>query len=376
MAKEFIPMFEESEDTIKNRELSRISDEWRKEPGDFIYDAVAPVATEIQLLQMNQDTILQNAFPQYAEGEFLDDHLESVGLSRIPASQSKRRLIIKADAGVVIPAGYIVSSVVLDDGGNPLQFTVDETAAFDIAGQIEVDITSVDTGTLTNLSEGSEFILLPPIPGIQSIIDGGITVPARDPESDEDALERYLFKVSNEDTGGNKNDYVRWVTQRTDVGAAKCIPRWAGNNTVKVVIVGTDFKPATPAVVKAVQNFLDPGSTGLGEGRAPMGAAVTVEAAAAVIINISATIVLRNGYTISQVQAAFEASVTNYLKDLVFTTDPETGNNYPVAFNQIGALLITTAGVMNYSGLKLNNGTVDVPLSSTETPVLGTVSLT
>ena len=69
-------------------------------------------------------------------------------------------------------------------------------------------------------------------------------------------------------------------------------------------------------------------------------------------------------------------TVTDYLKGLVFETDPATQEAYPVAYNQIGALLITTPGVMNYSGLTVNNNTADVPLDSTEAPVLGTVNIT
>lgn len=376
MAKEYIPIFEESEDVIRDRELGRISDEWRKEPGDFIYDAIVPVANEVQLLQVNQDTILQNAFPQYAEGEALDDHLESVGLIRIPATPNQRKLLITADAGVVIPDGYTVSSVVLDAGGNPRQFIVDQTYAFDVTGQQEVHITAEDLGLATNLTQGSEFILLPPIPGIQLIADGGTVVPARDPETDEEALTRYLFKVSNEDTGGNKNDYIRWVTERADVGAAKVIPRWLGNNTIKIVIVGTDFKPATVAVVNAVQNYLDPGASGLGDGRAPMGAAITVVPASTVTVNVNAYIVLKTGFTREQVAESFTNSLTAYLRGLVFETDPETGTSYPVAYNQIGALLITTPGVMNYSGLTLNYNTVDVKLQDTDAPVIGGVNIT
>lgn len=372
----FKPVFEQDETEILGRMLESPSLEaWRKEPGDFIYDAVAPTPAEVQLLQIGQDTILKNAFPQYAEGEYMDGHLEELGLTRILAIPNQRALSITADAGVVIPAGYTASVVVLDDNGNPLEFTVDATAAFDTARTITVPITCTSVGQYTNLVTGAQFILLPPIPGIRSITDAGTTVPGRDVETDAEAWDRYLFKVSNEDTGGNKNDYVRWAQEFEGVGKAKCIPRWAGNGTIKVVILGADYTGATPTVTQNLQKFLDPGAQGLGEGRAPFGAAVTVDAAANLPINIAATVVLRSSYNLETVRTAFMATLVEYLKSLAFTVDELTGKHYLVAYNQIGAALITTPGVMNWTSLTINGGTVDIAVGDVQAAIAGTVTL-
>lgn len=42
------------------------------------------------------------------------------------------------------------------------------------------------------------------------------------------------------------------------MGKAKCVPRWNGNGTVKVLLVSTDYTPATQAVADNVQAYLDP----------------------------------------------------------------------------------------------------------------------
>lgn len=375
MAETFTTFFEEDENTIRDRILANPSLEaWRKEPGDFIYDAVAATPLEVKQLQISQDTILKNAFPQYAEGDYMDEHLAEIGLTRIAATPNKRHVSIMADAGVIIPANHTASVVILDNNGNPLEFSVDDTAAFDVAGMKSVALTCRSTGAATNVPLGTQFILLPPIPGVRSIVDAGTTVAGGDAENDADAWQRYLFRVSNEDTGGNKNDYVRWATERPGVGKAKCIPRWNGNGTVKLVIVGADDLPATPTVVNDLQAYMDPGAQGLGEGRAPFGAAVTIESAQALTVNVAATIIRANGYTLDQVRTAFAATLTAYLKSLVFSDDG-TGNSYPVAYNQIGAKLITTPGVVNYSGLTINGGIADIAVGQLQAPVVGTVTL-
>lgn len=522
----FKSVFEETETAIRDRLTERISDEWRKEPGDFMYDAVAPAALEIKQLEANQDTILKNGFALYAKGEYLDLKLSEVGLERTQAVAAKRRILVEADAGVVIPKNYVVSTIVLDTGGNPIEFTVDTDVIFSTASTKALEITCRQEGVIGNVPAGTPFMLVPPIPGIKALTDDVMMIPGADVENDESAWTRYDFKVKHPDTGGNKNDYIRWVEHIDGVGKIKVIPRWAGNGTVKVILVGTDFAPATAAVVNNVQEHLDPllaakleaeamtvtgtgasidgglsydsgtsvkmvydaagcaikcgfggvlealletentfkakvlaavsdivgntdllqiavrdrgtlaavkttkgGSTdavitvkasqfaaantpevkellfywdglqpieivvsrltedtattlwvdrieftslygqGLGNGKAPGGARVTVKAADPLLINIAATITYSGGAEPAEVKELFKTAVDKYLQSIVFKA------GYDVVYARIGSILINTEGVSNYTGLTINGGTVDLPIGAEEVPVLGVVTI-
>lgn len=368
---EFTSVFEESEEDIQARVLANENlADWRKEPGDYIYDTVATQPPEILQLEINQDYILKNAFAQYAEGQYLDLKLYERGLARIAATPNKRRLVVNADAGVVIPKDYTASAVVLDTGGNPLEYTVDAAVTFTTAGDMDVLLTCTTAGVIGNIVMGSEFVLQPPIPGVRLITDQGTTVAGTDQETDEAAFARYDFAVKNPDTGGNKFDHVRWCKEVTGVGAAKCIPRWNGVGTVKDLIVGTDLRPASTEVVAATQLYIDPAAEGLGEGKAPIGAATTVISATGKVITISATVTLLTGYQRATVKAAFEAAVTAYLATLVFT-NPQLS----VGYNRIAALLTFTDGVSDFTGLTVNGGTVDVAVGPEEVAILGTVTI-
>lgn len=254
----FKSVYEEAEGDIRVRMLGRVSDAWRKEPGDFIYDAVAPSPLEVKQLQINQDDILKNSFAQYAEGDYLDLKVSELGLARAAATPNRRTLTITGDAAIAIPKGHKATSLVLDSNGNPIQFTIDNAIYFTANGAKEVEVTCMLLGTVGNIPNGSEFILSPPIAGIRKVVDGGTSIPGADPESDESLFERYQYKLQNPDTGGNRNNYVLWSNEVEGVGKAKCIPRWNGNGTVKVVLVGTDYLPATQAIVDAVQTHIDP----------------------------------------------------------------------------------------------------------------------
>ncbi|WP_332648904.1 baseplate J/gp47 family protein [Lysinibacillus sp. 54212] len=367
--KKFTPVFEENESTIRDRVLSRVDDSWRKEPGDFVYDTVATVPEEIKQLQVNQDTILKNGHAQYAEEEYLDLLLAEVGLKRNAATTNKRTLSVTADAGVRIEAGHTASAIITDSStGDPIEYTVDVLTEFATNSTLNVNITALEPGTMANLATGTEITFVPPIAGIRSIVDLGTYEKGTDKETDESAYARYEFKVNNPDTGGNKNDYRTWVLGVAGVGDCRVIPRWNGNNTVKVVIVDAEKKPASPSLVEAVQTYLDPGSTGLGEGKAPCGAQVTVVSATALEVNISANVTYTAGYDPAAVKKAFEAMSAEYITSLAFT-------DTPLVYNKEGALLISTPGVSNYSDLLINGATADISPAVDQVCVLGTVTI-
>lgn len=363
---QFTTEFEESENVIKDRMLDRISDEWRKQPGDFIYDSIAPTPLEIKQLQINQDQILKNAFAQYAEGSFLDAKLKEEGLTRKAATPNQRTIAVTASAGVQIPEGHTLTQVVLDDGGNPLEFTTDQLTIFEVAETKNIPITCTESGTIGNLTTGADFILQPTIPGIKTTVDQGSNILGTDTETDEEAWERYFFKVSSPDTGGNINDYIRWTDEVTGVGKIKVIPRWNGNGTVKVIITDIEGQPATVALVEEVQEYLDPSSQGLGEGKAPCGARVSIISATTLSIDIDANVIYESGVDQAVVKENFIKKVNEYFFDIIFT-------GQAVSYNKIGAYLVTTEGIANYSALTLNAGTTDIVVGSEKVAILGAV---
>lgn len=376
---EYTPHFVEAATTIRERMLSNTPDEWRKEEGDFIYDAIRANPGEIIQLEMQQDRILQNAFPQYCEDDFLDLHLQLRGLNRIQATHNVRTLEVEADPGVRIDSGYKLTSVVLDNDGNPLEYTANEETVFtEMDTVLDVRVTCLTVGTVGNIPTGSEFIFQPPIPGIRRILDKGTVIPATDKESTDAAWTRYLEKVRNPDTGGNKNDYSRWVLE--NIPAVKKViveTLWNGNGTVRIVCVGADYKPCSSEVIGLVQTFLDPiPYQGYGYGKAPMGAVVTVITGVAKAINITANVVYKPNADVEAIQATFKRKVTEYLQSITFEEEPKTKHLYPVAYNKIGSMFFAIDGVENYSNLTINGASDDVILIPFDIPTLGTVVLT
>lgn len=107
-----------------------------------------------------------------------------------------------------------------------------------------------------------------------------------------------------------------------------------------------------------------------GEGKAPVGAWVTVEPAVAVQINISATLTIAPGYNTDSVKSAITGGIWSYIKSLAFTNDND------VRYVRIGQIVLDTPGVQDYAGLLVNGGTFNIPIGIQEVAVLGTVTLT
>lgn len=107
-----------------------------------------------------------------------------------------------------------------------------------------------------------------------------------------------------------------------------------------------------------------------GEGKAPVGARVTVQGADTVIINVSATIVVAPGYNADSVKASSQQAVADYIRSLAFADDND------VRYVRIGQAILDTVGVQDYSNLLVNGGTANIPVGTQEVAVLGSVTLT
>lgn len=106
-----------------------------------------------------------------------------------------------------------------------------------------------------------------------------------------------------------------------------------------------------------------------GEGKAPVGARVTVEPAVAVQVNVSAKLTITNGYNIEVLKEAATRNIAQYIKSLAFTDDNDVRNV------RIGQAILDTIGIQDYENLLVNGGTGNVAVGTQEVAVLGTVSL-
>lgn len=144
---------------------------------------------------------------------------------------------------------------------------------------------------------------------------------------------------------------------------------WNGQDQLELRITRLTTDTATMVWVdRAV--YRSTFSKDTGEGKAPIGAKVTVKSAVAVTITVSATLTVADGYNVDSVKSAVREAIFTYIKGLAF----ESAND--VVYTQIGSAILRTDGVVDYANLLVNGGTENIIIGPQEVAVLGTVNLT
>lgn len=359
----------ETFNVILARLLVQVPDDVDKAEGSYIYDALAAAATEMVQLKIDMSNFLARGFASTTFDEYLDARCDEHGLTRRAAVKATGQVTITGTPGTVIPAGTVVATP-----ADPMlsvaavEYETTPEATIPAGGSIAINIQAKTAGESGNALANTINVLASSVSGVSSVNNAAATTGGQDIESDASLLARYLEKVRNPGTSGNKADYKQWALEVAGVGDAQVIPLWDGNGTVKVALIDEDKLPVGQTVVDAVQAHISP-SSGTGAGEAPIGATVTVVAATAVNINVTATVIRTGTKTLAEIKTAFETDLTAYLQSIAFSADPT------VRYVRIGSLLLDTTGVQDYSNLQVNSGTANITISAGQVAVKGTVTL-
>jgi len=113
-----------------------------------------------------------------------------------------------------------------------------------------------------------------------------------------------------------------------------------------------------------------------GDGKAPIGAAITVEAATPITINISASLTILSGYDVATVTASATKAIENYLKSLAFqgVNDPLKPTENDVKYARVANAILDTEGVEDYTNLLINGGVANITIGAQEVAIKGTVT--
>ncbi len=324
------------------RSLASVSLDLDKRQSSIIYAALAVQSAELAGVYAQLDAILKLVFAQDSAGEWLEKRTEESGVDKREAVKAKRR----ATFNIPVDVGerFFV---------NDLYFVV-----------VDEGIVECETAGVVGNTPMSDSNMLPVsnIPDLELAILGEIIIPGEDDESDESLLERYLIKRRRKATSANKAHYKKWAEEVEGVGKAKVIPLWAGEGTVKVIIVNSEMKPASSELVQAVQDYIDP-VPGMGEGEAPVGARLTVESAANKEISIQADVSLR-GNTAESVAKEIADELERVFKGISFTDSTE------IKMSLINNVLFRNKWVEDYSNVLINGESNNLALRDNEVPFL------
>lgn len=367
-----IPDFlQETADDIHNRMLGAAPVDINLVEGDIFWDATRPSAEEkAELLQVKLQNTLRLAFAQTSYDEWLDLHGEVEDVFRNPPTKSSGYLKVTGTSGSYVPKDRIIYTESFDEPS--IGFVVLESTDIGETGEAMVMVECVEAGVIGNVAANTIKIPDKAISGITSVTNPSPLTGGTELESDEMFRER-VMAAYEESLSGSDSDYIRWTKKVPGVGHVNVIPEWEGfgTGTTKILIMDANGQPANEALIAQVQRFLAPPETKNRGGIAPVNANVTVSAPVTIVINISATIEIKDGYDEATVIKDLKQNLKDYLSSIKITVDDER-TEY-IYLEKIGHIILSTLGVEIYSDLKINNNISPVLIPIGEVPALGEV---
>lgn len=339
--------------------LSAMPESYQKTVGFPTYDLLAAASIPMEELAAQLQETAAKLDPAKLTGEELESYIKSrSGLTRNPPTYASG--ILQVTGNGTVNEGDLFESA----GG--IQFAA--TATVEISGSGEVPIRCTTPGAAGNLPAGSVTMMPVQIAGIVSVSNSDTLTGGYDAESDAAYYDRYILRLQTPPTSGNQYHYRIWALEVTGVGGVQIYPLGHGDNTVDVVLIDVDGQPADEELIGRVQTHIDPGSKGLGEGEAPIGAYCYVSGAEPKELDISMTVQTLPGAEQEAVTADVKAAVAAYLKGIAFAQDY-------VSYARINAAVLEADGVQDVSGLTVNGATANVAIGERQVAVLGEVSI-
>lgn len=339
-----------TEESILKRMMNKVPNDLDKREGSVIYNFLAPISLELAMYYSNLDRFLEYTFAQInTPEEYLEKRVGEIGMYRKqPIRAIKKGLFHNSRSKLIdIPLNS--------------RFSIDNLN-YRAVEKIDNGVYKMECeelGVIGNKPSGA-IIPIDYIEGLAICELGETIVEGRDIEKGEDLYNRFIEKIQKPVTSGNNNHYKQWALEVTGVGKVKVFPLWDGNGTVKIVIVDSNKKSPSKELIEKVSKHI--------EDVRPIGAEVKVVGVKEKQINVTAKVVLVNGFNIGQVQQEFTKLLDEYLKDIAFEL------SY-LSIAKIGNLLLNTPGVLDYNDLNINGETSNIELQDEEIPVLGNVEL-
>ena len=339
--------------------LEIIPDDIDKREGSVIYDALAPAAIELQIAYMKLDDVYKETFANTASRQYLIRRAREKGI--IPKNAGKA--ILKMVSTPIDLELEIGSRFSLDD----LNYRIIEKIQ---DGQYKVECE--EAGTIGNNNFG--FVIpIEYINGLESVEITELLIPGEDEEDTEVFRTRY-FKGSDEKAyGGNQRDYINKSNSIGGVGATKVIPIWNGGGTVKLIILDSEFNPASQELIKKVQNEIDPRQDGRGAGMASIDHIVTVDTAKSILVNVNSKISFDNDYNFARVKADIVKVISAYLLGLRKSWESNDENNIIVKISQLNTRISLVKGVADIEGTTINGKAENLIIEAYSVPVDGEV---
>lgn len=323
-------------EVIKQRILDNINIDIDKREGSFTSNMVSALAEELAKAYINMSDILSLGFIDDTFDTFLDKRVSEFGVYRKEGTKATGEIKVEGKEGAIITNGTLVKA-------NDLYFTVLNDIELPTDNILYVEANEV--GYKYNLLANTEFELVEKNDKVTKLVNEVNFSKGIDVESDEDLRKRFVKVVNNPSTSGNKAHYEEWALEVDGVGRAIVYPLHNGNGTVKVMIIGNDNKAVSEDIINNCKLHI--------EENMPIGCQLTVTTPSLLNVSVKASIELKEGYVLEDIQTDFKASLDEYLK----------GVTNELTYSKVYGLLANHVGVEDVTSFTINDNNVNISIS-------------
>ena len=312
------------------------------------------LAAQVYSLYVQADWVVRQAFPQTAEGEYLDRHAQLRGLERKPAVAAEG--IVRFTAGDVSDAAREIPQGTVCMTAGLIRFETTKSAEIPANGwTADVPVRALEPGSSGNVSAKTIVSMAVAPIGIFSCTNLEPCAGGADGEADEGLRERVLETFKRLPNGANCAFYQQGALSFDQVAAATVIPRPYGRGTVAVIPATLAGQPKKELLDEMKAYF---------DQRREIAVDLEVRAPKPVTVNITVQVELEEGRRKDEVLSRVEESIRGWFTGRLL--------GQRVLRAKLGEIVYHCEGVANYS---VTAPTADVEIKVDELPVLGTLKV-
>ena len=334
----------------------------RYRTGSVILTLLEGFSLTLADLYLKVEEAKANFYIQTAVGDFLDKRAEDFGLFRKQGEKATNPTVtfsrqVAAISDIPIPEGTTFATPPDAQGGRLNYLTTEDGVL--TTGNTSVNIAAIasETGESYNISAGEPLEITSSLDAIDSVSISTSFSGGTNTESDDELRERLKLFIAS-------------LGKATKQALRSTALNVAGVRFAKVVESGTNDGIVTM--------YIDDGGGGASstlinqvrdaeENTRAAGIILNIYGVNRILINVTGTIVLEDGYTLAPVLSLVISRVTNFLNSL------DVGEN--VIYAQIFCTVTSTEGVKDVNNLLVNSGTSNIIIANNSVAKAGSIGI-
>ncbi len=328
---------------------------------------LAAIASVISELSTDITTAQQQAYLSTATGTDLDNKANDYGIVRKQATFAQWTFVatkqIPSTQNITIPQNSIVTTQPTPTIPAITFSTTSDVILGSGSTSVNIPVVCQQAGTIGNIAPNTYLLWGSAVPGIDGVefVSTANGVPAIDTETDSALRARALasfagLSISTSAWYKNTADSV------TGISSASVVPQGRGPGTVDIYVVGEGNTIPSSTLISTVQSTIDAGRIITDNAK--------VWAPAAVVVNVTMSIVASSGYDPVATAASVQTAITNYINNMGIGG----GTNGTLYLSQLQSIAFGVTGVANAPPPTLPSS--DIVFSFAQLPQAGIINIT